>query len=96
VLSLTVTDSYQAVVQASPFAAQEPLRIYVYNGMTGGGPLDVTVFRDGRQALVKRITPGALHPSELSLVPDTGQWTVRVNRIFKGRELGRFTFRVEE
>jgi hypothetical protein len=96
VLSLTVTDSYQSVVQASPFASQEPLRIYIYNGMTGGGPLDVTVLRDGRQALVQRITPGALHPSELSLVPDAGEWTVRVNRIFKGRELGRFTFRVEE
>jgi hypothetical protein len=96
VLSVTVTDSYQSIVQGSPFASREPLRIYVYNGMTGGGPLDVTVLRDGRQALVKRITPGALHPSELSLVPDAGQWVVRVNRIFKVRELGRFAFRVEE
>jgi hypothetical protein len=96
VLSLTVTDLYQSVVQASPFASREPLQIYVYNGMTGGGPLDLSVFHNGRQVLVKRIVPGALHPSELSLVPDTGEWTVRVTRIFKGRELDRLTFRVEE
>jgi hypothetical protein len=96
VLSLMVTDLYQSIVQASPFASQEPLQIYVYNGMTGGGPLDVSVFHDGRQVLTRRIVPGALHPSELSLVPDTGEWSVRVNRIFKGRELDRLTFRVEE
>jgi hypothetical protein len=96
VLSLTVTDSYQSIVQASPFAALESLRIYVYNGMTGGGPLDVSVFRDGRRMLLSRVSPGALHPSELSLVPDTGEWTIHINRIFKGRELQRLTFRVEE
>lgn len=96
VLSLTVTDSYQSIVQASPFPSREPIRIYVYNGMTGGGPLDVTVLHDGSRILTKLITPGANHPSELSIVPDMGRWTIRVNRIFKGRELDRFTFRVEE
>ena len=96
VLSVTVTDSYQSIVQANPFPSREPIRVYVYNGMTGGGPLDVTILHDGRPVMAKRIVPGALHPSELSLVPETGQWTIRVNRIFKGRELDRLAFRVEE
>jgi hypothetical protein len=96
VLSVTVTDDYQSIVQASPFASREPLRIYVYNGMTGGGPLDLTVLRNGRPVLLTRIRAGAIGLSDLLLVPDAGEWTIRINRILKGRELDRFVFRVEE
>ena len=43
-----------------------------------------------------RIAPGAQKPSEIALAPDIGQWTVRVTRLFKGRELQRVAFTVEE
>jgi hypothetical protein len=96
VLALTVTDSYRSLVQGSPFASREPVRITIYNGMTGGGPLDVAIDHDGRRVLSRRMAPGAFTPSELSIVPDAGMWVIRVNRIFHGRELDRVTFRVEE
>ncbi len=96
VLRLTVTDDHQVLAEASPFASLEPLSVEIYNGMTGGGPLDLAILRDGRQVISQRIVPGAQKPAEISLVPETGTWTVRVNRIFKGRELSNLTFVVEE
>jgi hypothetical protein len=96
VLSLTLTDNYRSLVQTSPFASREELTIRVHNGMTGGGPLDLTVLKDGVRVLDARISPSAQRPSEISLVPDPGQWTVRVSRIFRGRELQDVSFPVEE
>jgi hypothetical protein len=96
VLAITVTDDHRVLSEASPFASREPLAIDVYSGMTGGGPLDIAVLRDGRTVLAQRIAPGSARPSELRIVPDAGTWTVRINRIFKGRELMALTFVVEE
>jgi len=96
VLSLTLTDNYRSLVQTSPFASREELKIRVSNGMTGGGPLDLTVLKDGVRMLDARISPTAQRPSEISIVPEPGQWTVRVSRIFKGRELQNVSFSVEE
>jgi len=96
VLRLTVTDDHQVLTDASPFPSREPLSVQVYNGMSGGGPLDLALLKDGRPVTSQRIVPGAQKPSELSIVPDAGTWTVKVNRIFKGRELAQLTFVVEE
>src|SRR5208283_3002546 len=96
VLSLTLTDTDRSLVQSSPFPSREELTIRVYNGMTGGGPLDLTVLKDGVRVREARISPSAQKASEISLVPDPGQWTVRVTRIFKGRELQNVSFSVEE
>lgn len=96
VLALTVTDEHLAAAETTPFASREPLSIEVYNGMSGGGPLDMTILKDGREILSRRIVPGSTKPAQLSLVPDIGAWTVRINRIFKGRELSMITFIVEE
>jgi hypothetical protein len=96
VLSLTLTDNFRSLVQTSPFPSREELKIRVSNGMTGGGPLDLTVLKDGVRVREARIFPSAQRPSEISLVPDPGQWTVRVSRIFKGRELQNVSFSVEE
>jgi hypothetical protein len=96
VLSLTLTDNHRSLVQTSPFPSREELKIRVSNGMTGGGPLDLTLLKDGVRMLDARISPSAQRPSEISLFPDAGQWTVRVSRIFKGRELQNVAFSVEE
>ena len=96
VLSLTLTDTDRYLVQTSPFPSREELTIRVYNGMTGGGPLDLAVLKDGVPVREARIAPSAQRASEISLVPDPGQWTVRVTRIFKGRELQNVSFLVEE
>jgi hypothetical protein len=96
VLSMTLTDNHRSLVQSSPFASREEMKIRVYNGMTGGGPVDLMLLKDGRRVLDTRISPGAQRPSEISLAPDPGQWMVRVSRIYKGRELQNVTFTVEE
>jgi hypothetical protein len=64
--------------------------------MSGGGPLDIAVLRDGQQVLSRSIVPGGRAPAELQVVPDVGTWTVRINRIFKGRQLALVSFTVEE
>lgn len=96
VLDVTVTDDHKTIVQTDPFPSGEPVTVRVFNGMTGGGPLDLVVQKDGAQVLARRIVPGAEKPSQVELTPDVGIWTVRVARIFKGRELQNVTFTVRE
>jgi hypothetical protein len=96
VLSMKLTDDFQALKSASPFPSHESMKICILNGMSGGGPMDLSLFKDGEEVLSRRIVPGGQAPAELLLTPDVGQWTVRVARIFKGRELQNLTFRVEE
>jgi hypothetical protein len=96
VLAMTLTDDHKAIVQSDPFPSREPMTIRVTNGMTGGGPLDLVVIKDGREVISRRIVPGAHRPAEISLTPDIGTWIVRVSRIFKGRELQNIAFTVEE
>jgi hypothetical protein len=96
VLSVTLSDTHKTLIQASPFASQETMQIRVFNGMTGGGPVDLTLLKNGRRVLTTRICPGPEKPSEVTLTPEPGQWTLQVSRIFKGRELQNVTFTVEE
>jgi hypothetical protein len=96
VLPVTLADDYRLIVETDPFPSREALTIRVYNGMSGGGPVDLSVLKGDAVVLSRRIVPGAAKPSEVTIQPDTGQWTVRVARIFKGRELQRVSFTVEE
>jgi hypothetical protein len=95
-LPLTVTDDTTKSRDADPFPSKEPVTIQILNGMSGGGPLDLAVLRDGKVVLSRRITPGAQKPAEVTITPDKGSWSVRVSRIFKGRELAELSFTVEE
>ena len=45
------------------------MTIEVFNHMTGGGPLELTVLKDGRQVLAARIAPGAFGPAVIALTP---------------------------
>jgi hypothetical protein len=96
VLPVTLTDDYRLVVETDPFPSREALAIRIFNGMSGGGPMDLSVLKGSTEVLAMRIVPGAAKPAEVTIQPDAGQWTVRVARIFKGRELQRVTFNVEE
>jgi cell wall-associated NlpC family hydrolase len=96
VLAMKLTDDYQSLSTASPFPSREAMKICVYNDMTGGGPVDLTLLKDGTEILSRRIVPGAQAPAQIDLTPEIGQWTVRVSRIWKGRELQSLTFQVEE
>ena len=95
-LSITLADSPRAIVLDGPFASRERLKILVSSRMTGGGPVELVLTRDGTEILVARIAPSSRRPSEVDIVPDQGDWVVRITRLFRGRELGRVTFRVEE
>jgi hypothetical protein len=96
VLSMKLTDDFQSFTSVNPFPSRETMKIRVINGMSGGGPMDLALFKDGEEVLTRRIVPGGQAPAELILTPDIGQWTVRVSRIFKGRVLQNMTFAVEE
>jgi hypothetical protein len=96
VLPVVLTDEKLDTVLDAPFASREPLTVQVWNRMTGGGPMDLAVTKDGRPVLSRTIVPGAGKPAEVSIVPETGSWVVKVSRIWKGRELGRISFTVEE
>jgi probable lipoprotein NlpC len=95
-LLVTVTDTPAKLLLESPFASRETLKILVSSEMSGGGPLEMTVLKNGEEILWRRIFPTAKRAAEVSLVPDIGEWTVRITRIFKGRELHNVAFTVEE
>jgi hypothetical protein len=96
VLSITLTDELHRIVQASPFPSRVPLAVRVYNGMTGGGPVDLILLWNGRTMLSRTIVPGSKRPFELVITPEIGEWTACITRIFKGRELQSVTFPVVE
>ena len=96
VLEVKLTDDYRSLATANPFPSREPMKIRVYNDMSGGGPVDLSLFKDGSQVLSRRIVPGAQAPALIELTPEAGQWTVRVTRIYRGRDLQDLTFQVEE
>ncbi|HEY9594475.1 MAG TPA: C40 family peptidase [Spirochaetia bacterium] len=95
-LDVTVTDDHVAAVQTDPFPSREPITIRIFNGMSGGGPVDLYVTHENAQVLSRRIVPGAQKPVEIELTPDIGTWSVQVTRIWKGRELANVTFTVRE
>jgi hypothetical protein len=96
VLDVVLTDTPRELVTASPFPSREKMTIEVINRMTGGGPMDLTILKDGKNVFAARIAPGAFGPALIPLTPEAGTWDVRVNRLWKGRELERVTFTVEE
>jgi len=96
VLDVVLTDTAKAVTTKSPFPSRERMTIHVSNDMSGGGPVDLTILKNGRQVLAARISPGAFGPAVIPLTPEAGTWDVRINRLWKGRELERVTFTVEE
>ena len=96
VLDVALTDATQDLVTVSPFPSREKMTIRVFNRMSGGGPMDLAVLRNGVPVLGARITPGTFRPSQIPLTPEAGMWTVRISRLFKGRELQSVTFTVEE
>jgi len=95
-LCIALSDEHSSVDQVSPFASRENLKLVVSSVMSGGGPVELRVYKNGRETLMRRIVPSASRPSEISLVPDAGQWEVRIGRLYRGRELLRVGFTVEE
>lgn len=96
VLDVVLEDTAAHVTSDDPFPSRERMTIQVYNRMTGGGPMDLTILKDGTPVLETRIAPGAFGPAVIPLTPDVGVWDVVVSRLFKGRTLSRVTFAVEE
>ena len=96
VLKVVLKDAQATIVDTDPFASRELLTIRVINEMSGGGPVDLGIFKGDREVQSQWVTPGALKPAEVSFVPDIGVWTVRLSRIYKGRELAKVTFTVVE
>ena len=95
-LDVFLTDTTRELNTSSPFPSRERMTIRVFNRMSGGGPMDLIVERNGTRVLSARVAPGTFRPSEIPLTPDTGTWTVRISRLFRGREIQSLTFTVEE
>jgi hypothetical protein len=95
-LLLTLTDEPSASVQVNPFASRENLKLVVTSEMTGGGQVELRVLKAGEEVLMRRIAPTSGKPSVISIVADRGEWSVRVSRLYRGRELLSVGFTVEE
>lgn len=95
-LDLTVTDVMSSATELEPFPSRAQVKIRVHNGMSGGGPVNLTLSRDGRQVLSRWVTAGARKPAELSFTADIGQWSLRITRIYNGRTLSDLAFSVVE
>jgi hypothetical protein len=96
VLDMTLTDTTSTIVEVEPFADEGELTLRVFNGMTGGGPVSLTLLKDEHAVLSRWVTAGALKPAEVSFTSGIGRWSVRVTRIFKGRTLTDVAFSVVE
>jgi uncharacterized protein YycO len=96
VLDIVVKDEPAVIENPDSFASHELLTVRVINNMSGGGPLSLEILEGGRVVRSQWVTPGALKPAEISFVPDIGVWTVRISRIYKGRELAKVKFTVVE
>ncbi len=96
VLPLTLSDEHAALEKVEPFPSHEELTIRVFNDMSGGGPVSLSLLKDGAEVLSRWIVPGAKKPAEVAVTTEVGRWTVRVSKIFKGRQLQDLTFTVVE
>ena len=56
-LHITLTDETSASDQVSPFASRENLKLVVASRMTGGGPVELRVYKNDREVLMRRIVP---------------------------------------
>ncbi len=96
VLDVVLKDDPSAVVDTDPFPSHELLTIRVINEMSGGGPINLELSHGDTNVQSEWVAPSVAKPAELSFVPDIGVWTVRLSRIYRGRELGKVTFTVVE
>jgi hypothetical protein len=96
VLEVGLTDEKSSTSEVEPFPSEEWLIVRVFNKMTGGGPVDFSLMRDGREVLSRWIVPGTQKPAELSFQTGIGKWSIRISRIFKGRTLSDVAFTVVE
>jgi len=97
VLDMTLRDDAVSAVEREPFPSGEKITIRVFNEMSGGGPVSLSLRQGGREVLSRWITPGGLgKPAEVTFTTATGSWSVHVSRIFKGRTLADVAFAVVE
>ncbi len=97
VLDLTLTDSGVNEAETEPFPSHQLVTLRVASDMSGGGPVSLSLRRDGQEVLSRWISPGGPdRPAEVSFETGVGTWTVHVTRIFKGRTLADVTFSVVE
>ncbi len=97
VLDMTLRDEAVNAAEREPFPSGEKVTIRVFNEMTGGGPVSLSLRRDGKEVLSRWITPGGLgKPAEVTFTTGIGSWSIHVSRIFKGRTLADVAFAVVE
>ena len=96
VLEIAFTEEKSTVTQVEPFASHEDVTIRVFNEMTGGGPVELSLLKDGKRVLSRWVTPGTQKPAEVSFESSVGAWSIRIARIFKGRLLSDVAFTVVE
>ena len=97
VVDVTLTDEAVSDVQLEPFPSHQAVTLRVSNEMSGGGPVSLSLRRDGQEVLGRWISPGGPgRPAVVPFVTDVGTWTVHITRIFRGRTLADVTFSVVE
>jgi hypothetical protein len=97
VLNMTLRDEAARAVEREPFPSGEKVTIRVFNEMSGGGPVSLSLSQGGKEVLSRWITPGGLgKPAEVTFTTGIGSWSVHVSRIFKGRTLADVAFAVVE
>lgn len=97
VLDMTLQDEAVSAAELEPFPSGEKVTIRVFNEMTGGGPVSLSLRQGGREVLTRWITPGGLgKPAEVTFTTGIGSWSIHVSRIFKGRTLADVAFAVVE
>jgi cell wall-associated NlpC family hydrolase len=96
VLDLALTDEKASITEVEPFPSQQDVTIRVFNDMSGGGPVSLSLVKDGTEILSRWIVPGSQKPAEVSFQTGIGRWSIRIARIFKGRTLSDVAFTVVE
>jgi cell wall-associated NlpC family hydrolase len=97
VLELTLTEEGVKDVEREPFPSHQVVTLRVYTDMSGGGPVNLSLRRDGKEVLSRWISPGGPgRPAEVTFETSVGAWAVQIARIFKGRTLADVRFSVVE
>ena len=96
-LDVTLTDQGVKDTEVEPFPSHQPVTLRVSNDMTGGGPVSLSLLKDGKEVLSRWVSPGGYgRPAEVEFVTDVGRWSVHITRIFHGRTLADVSFTVVE
>jgi len=97
VLEVTLTDQAVSDAQVEPFPSRQAVTLEVSSELSGGGPVSLSLRKDGREVLARWISPGGPgRPAEVPFVTDVGAWSVHISRIFHGRTLADVSFNVVE